>query len=121
MATTNSISSQATVAEHPPANLLVMAAAMPLEEFEGVMVNLAEAFSAETLIVAAHNEHAAHGNSPLRVVSLPQSNTTWTLKPADFINAYEIAREHNVRAIVMLSRARILSVRWLCADWQMQC
>ena len=102
MATTNSISTQATVAEHPPANLLVLAAAMPAEEFEGVILNLSEAFSAETLIVATQNEHAANGNSPMRVVRVPQSSTTWTLKPADFVNAYEIAREHNVRGIVML-------------------
>jgi hypothetical protein len=102
MATTNSISTEATVAEHPPANLLVLAAAMPAEEFDGVMVNLAEAFSAETLIVATQNVYAPNGNLPLRVIPVPQSNTTWTLKPADFVNAYEIAREHGVRAIVML-------------------
>jgi hypothetical protein len=75
---------------------------MPAEEFDGVLVNLTEAFSTETLIVAGQNEHAANGHSPLRVISVPQSNTTWTLKPADFVNAYEIARENNVRAIVML-------------------
>jgi hypothetical protein len=102
MATTNSISSEATVAEHPPANLLVLAAAMPAEEFDGVLVNLSAAFSSEALIVATQNEHAAHANSPLRVIPVPQSSTTWTLKPSDFVHAYEIAREHNVRAIVML-------------------
>jgi glucosylglycerate synthase len=102
MATTNSISSEATVAEHPQANLLVLAAAMSAEEFDGVLVNLAEAFSTETLIVATQNQHAVNANLPLRVISVPQSNTTWTLKPADFVHAYEIAREHNVRAIVML-------------------
>ena len=102
MATTDSMTSTATAVEYPPATLLVLAAAMPAEEFEGVLVNLTEAFSAETLIVATQNEHAANGNSPLRVIPVPQSSTTWTLKPSDFINAYEIAREHNVRAIVML-------------------
>ncbi len=102
MATTNSISSEATVADHPPANLLVLAAAMPAEEFDGVLVNLTEAFSAETLIVATQNENAANANSPLRVIPVPQSSTTWTLKPADFVHAHEIAREHNVRAILML-------------------
>ena len=76
MATTNSISTQATVADHPPANLLVLAAAMPAEEFDGVLVNLSEAFSAETLIVATQNEHAANGNSPMRVVPVPPSSTT---------------------------------------------
>ena len=75
---------------------------MPADEFEGVMANLSEAFSAETLIVATQNEHAANGNSPMRVVLVPQSSTTWTLKPADFVSAYEIAHELNVRGIVML-------------------
>jgi hypothetical protein len=105
MATTNPISSQTTVADQPPPNLLVLAAAMPSDEFEGALANLCEAFSAESLIVATPNEHVSAATSSLQIVPVPQSSTTWTLKPADFIHAYEIAREHNVRAIVMLGPA----------------
>ena len=105
MATTNPISSQTTVAEQPPPNLLVLAAAMTSDELEGALANLCEAFSAESLIVATPNENVSAANPSLQIVPVPQSSTTWTLKPSDFIHAYEIAREHNVRAIVMLGPA----------------
>lgn len=102
MATTNPISADTSTAAHPTANLLVLATAMQQEQFEGVLVNLAEAFSAEGVLVAAQNELAANFQTPLRVIPSPQSNAAWTLKAADFIHAYELGREHEVRAVMML-------------------
>ena len=71
MATTNPISSQTTVAEQPPPNLLVLAAAMPSDEFEGALANLCEAFSAESLIVATPNEHVSIGQFSVANCSRP--------------------------------------------------
>jgi glucosylglycerate synthase len=102
MATTNPISGQSSAAENAAANLLVMATAIPTEQLEGVLANLNDAFSADSVIVATRNEPAASAQSPLRIIAAPRSNATWMLKPGDFVHAYEIAREHEVRAVVML-------------------
>jgi len=102
MATTNPIPGSTSTAENAAANLLVMASAMPTEQFEGVLANLAGAFSADSLIVATQNQQPASFPAGLRVIPAPQSNATWMLKPGDFVHAYEIAREHEARAVVML-------------------
>ena len=79
---------------------------MPSEQFEGVLANLSEAFSAESLIVATqNNQQAANSGTPFRFIPAPQSNTSWTLKAGDFISAFEIGREHNVQAVVILGPA----------------
>ena len=93
----------ATTAETRAADLLVLAAAMPPEQIEGALANLAEAFSARQRdCCRARMNFAAQCPSPLRIVPAPRSGAGWTLKPADFINAYEIAREHEARAVLML-------------------
>jgi len=102
MATTNPISGQTSTAENAAANLLVMATAMPAEQLDGVLANLSEAFSADSLIVATQNEQPPSAPTTLRVITAPRSNATWMLRPGDFVHAYEIAREHDVRAVVML-------------------
>ena len=102
MATANPIPEDTSISDHPTADLLVMVEAMSPEQFQGVMTNLAEAFSAESVIVAAQNEMSANVPANLRVVSAPQSNAGWTLTPGDFINAYEIGQEHEARAVLLL-------------------
>ena len=102
MATANPIPEDTSTAEHAAADLLVLAAAMQPEEFEGLMTHLAEAFSAESVIVAAQEEFAAHARGPLRVVPFSRSSPAWTMKPADFINAFEAGHEHEAKAVLML-------------------
>jgi hypothetical protein len=67
-----------------------------------VLTSLAEAFPTENVVVAAQDQIAANAPANLRVISAPQSNAVWTLKPADFVNAYEVGKEHQVRAILIL-------------------
>jgi glucosylglycerate synthase len=102
MATANPISDDTSTAERASADLLVLATAMPPEQFDGVLAHLAEAFSAERVIVATQDELAAHASTTLRIVPVPRSGATLTLNPIDFINAYEIGREHEVRAVLLL-------------------
>jgi hypothetical protein len=102
MATANPIPECTSTAEHPAANLLVSVPAMPAEQFEGLLTHLNEAFSAESAIVATQEELPLHAGTALRVVPLPRSSSAWTLKPADFIHAYEVGSQCDVRAVLML-------------------
>ena len=102
MATASPIPGDASTAEQASADLLVLATAMPQEQFEGVLAHLAEAFSTERVMVAAQDELAAGASTPLRVVPVPRTGGARTLNPIDFINAYEIGREHEARAVLML-------------------
>src|SRR5215469_12049977 len=102
MATANPIPDDTTTAEHPAANLLVLATSMAPEQFQGLLANLGDAFSAESVIVATQSDLAAVAHSPLRVVPTAPSSAAWTLKPGDFINAFETAQQNEVRAVLML-------------------
>jgi hypothetical protein len=102
MATANPIPDDTSTAEHAAADLLVLATAMQPETFEGLMTHLTEAFSAESVIVATQDELAAHARGPLRVVSISRSSAAWTMKPADFINAFVAGHEHEAKAVLML-------------------
>jgi hypothetical protein len=102
MATANPIPEATSTAKHAAADLLVLATAMQPEELEGLMTHLAEAFSAESVIVATQEEFAAHARGPLRVVPISRSSTAWTMRPADFINAFEAGHEHEAKAVLML-------------------
>jgi hypothetical protein len=102
MATASPIPDSTSTAEQASANLLVLTAVMPQDQFEGVLAHLAEAFSTDKVIVAAQEELSAHARTTLRVVPVPRVSTALTLSPIDFINAYEIGKEHEVRAVLML-------------------
>jgi hypothetical protein len=102
MATANSIPENAQAAENTTADLLVFVTAMAPEHFKGVLANLASAFSPGQIIVATENQLPADLPSNLRVVSTPQSNAAWSLKPVDFVNAAQCGRQHGAQAIMML-------------------
>jgi hypothetical protein len=102
MTTENSTSAETSTIDQTTADLLVVGSATPPERFDAVLTNLAEAFPVERVVVAAQEQLAAHAPANLRIISAPQSSVAWMLKPADFVNAYEIGREQQVRAILML-------------------
>jgi hypothetical protein len=102
MATASPIPDDTSTAEPASASLLVLATAMPREQFESLLAHLAEVFPAKSLIVATQDELAASANTLLRVVPVPRSGAALRLSPADFINAYEVGQQYKVRAILML-------------------
>jgi hypothetical protein len=102
MATANPIPDDTSTAEHAAADLLVLATAMQPDQFEGLMTHLTEAFSTKSVIVAAQNELATRGSTELRVVPVPRSGAALTLNPVDFVHAYEVGREHEAQAVLML-------------------
>ena len=102
MTTENSTSAETSTTDQTTADLLVVGAAIPPEQFDAVLTNLAEAFPIESVVVAAQDQLAANVPANLRIISAPQSSAAWMLKPADFVNAYEIGREQQARAIMLL-------------------
>ncbi len=102
MATANPISDPTSVAGHATADLVVFVTAMPAEQFKGVLINLGDTFSLENMIVATQNELPADAPTNLRIILTPQSNSLWTLKPADFVDAAQCGLDHEAKAILIL-------------------
>ena len=102
MATANPISENSLAAEQSAADLLVLVTAMAPEHFAGVLANLQTAFSPDSLVVATQNELPADLPPSLRVVSTPQTNAAWSLKPVDFVNAVQCGHDHGAKAFLIL-------------------
>jgi glucosylglycerate synthase len=102
MATANPIPDSTVAAESMTADLLVLVTAMAPEHFKGVLANLTAAFSPENFIVATQNESPADLPPGLRIIATPQSNTAWSIKPVDFVNAAQHGREHGAQAVLIL-------------------
>jgi len=102
MATANPISGDIKLSERPAAELLVFVAAMPPDRFEGLLKNLADAFSSANVSVASQSELPENKFANLTVIPVPQSSPGWTLKPSDFMNAFEMAGKLEARAILIL-------------------
>jgi hypothetical protein len=102
MATANPISDTSFAPARPAANLLVLAAAMPRDQMEMLLVNLAEAFPVEDLVVATQGEVTSTLFPARRMIPAPPTNAAWTSTAADFQNAYQLARETEVHSVLML-------------------
>jgi glucosylglycerate synthase len=102
MATANQISELPTPAERKDGGLLVLLAAMPAEELERVLSNLAASFPADELTIATPDTLVADTWPQLRIVPIAANNPSWTLSSADFVNAHQLAEENEARAILML-------------------
>jgi glucosylglycerate synthase len=102
MKTENSTPAETSTIDQAPADLLVVGSAIPPEQLEAVLSNLETAFPVESVVFAAQSQPARNARANLRMISAPQSSAVWTLNPADFVNAYEIGRERQARAILLL-------------------
>lgn len=102
MTTENSTSAQTATIDQATADLLVVGSAIPPEQFDAVLANLATSFPAEHVVIAAQDQVGGRAPGNLRIIPAAQSSTPWLLKPADFVNAYEMGREQQARAILIL-------------------
>lgn len=102
MATANSISDSPTSRVRSAPGLVVLLAAMPPDESEKVLANLTASFPPEGLIIASPDALATDALPGLNVLMTPATNASWTLTPADFLNAHRIALENEARAILVL-------------------
>ncbi|MDR3748843.1 MAG: hypothetical protein P4M04_11915 [Acidobacteriota bacterium] len=107
MATADPIPAITTPSARPNNGLLVLLAAMTPEQLERVLGNLTASFPAQDLTIAspdaASDELLADSYPSVRIVASPAANASWTLTASDFLNAYQLAKKSEARAILMLS------------------
>jgi hypothetical protein len=102
MATANPIPDNTLAEDKAVADLLVLVTAMAPEHFKGSLANLATAFPSENFIVATQNELPAEVPASMRIVTTPQANASWSIRPVDFSNAARYGLEHGAKAILIL-------------------
>lgn len=87
--------------------VLVSLPSLSPASFEGVMTGLREAFAGTDVMVASpdggYEEGTFGGVRMLPYAPGAVSSTTWTLTAADYVNAHELARTYQPRAMLILS------------------
>ncbi len=90
------------------AALLVSVASMPREAFEQILEHLGQAFAGQSVVVATPDAAAQPtpaSSGGLHVVGYTPaapSPGSWTLVAADFLNAHELAQQHQAHAVLLL-------------------
>jgi len=102
MATADPMSEITTPPQNTGGSLLVLLAPMPAEQLEGVFAHLSASFSPDSLLVATPDTLAAESFPAFRIVAAPAAKASVTLTAADFVNAHQIAEQHDARAILIL-------------------
>jgi hypothetical protein len=82
--------------------LLALLPPLPQDQLESILSRLTSFIAPEELVIAAQNGVDADAHAPLRIVEAPATRVAWTLTAADFVNAAELARKHDARAVLML-------------------
>ncbi|MGA2536758.1 MAG: hypothetical protein ABSF53_12125 [Terracidiphilus sp.] len=102
MATANQTLESSSSLAQPGPGLLVLLASMGQEELASVLTSLRALNQAEGLIVATPEAVPADAWPDLRIVSVPPTETSWTLTAADFANLFQLAEENRARGILIL-------------------
>jgi len=76
---------------------------MPPENFETLVANLTAVFAAEGLLIVTESSMPAQ-RPGLRIVATPPGPSGWSLTAVDFMHVWQLAQEHNARAILMLGQ-----------------
>lgn len=104
MATADPISDVGSTATQATTDLLVLVASMLPENFESLLVQLTSVFPAAGLIIASENPAPAGQDPSLRMIAIatPPAAVKWSLSPANFLHAWQLAEEHNARGVIIL-------------------
>ena len=94
---------------HPPAKatapLLVSLPSLPSESLDSMVSSVAEAFGGLEVLLATPDSVPAESSTGVRILPynpVAGSSTTWTLTAADFLNAYELVKTYEPRAVLIL-------------------
>jgi hypothetical protein len=101
MATVNLIPDTETAA-HASGDLLVMIPSVAPDQVKGILDNLGDFAKTISMVVATPEGYSANPSPHLPLILAPATNASWTLNPADFVNAYQLAQQSNAKAILLL-------------------
>jgi len=102
MATANSVSNAHSTVTPDRADFVVFVAPMPAEQLESVFANLTSEFRTEELLIATPNDATGTAFPALRIVPTQATNTVWPIAAADFVSAFQAAKENDARVILIL-------------------
>lgn len=102
MATANPISETGTPSARAAAGLMVLMVSVRPEQLEAVLANLAVSFPSESLLIAGADGIATESYPNFTFFASPTKDSAWILTASDFVNAFELARKNEARAILML-------------------
>jgi hypothetical protein len=105
MATTNLTSDPSQPAAQTGAALLISLASLAPEAFDQTLARVVEAFAGQDVIITTPDSSVASVSGGIRVVGYTPavpSPGSWTLTAADFLNARELAQQHQAKAVLLL-------------------
>ncbi len=108
MATSNTAFEAATSASPRSSGLLVSLTSMPVDAVETTLANIAAAFPGDDITVVTPDAAFGtdgHLHQPLHVVSYVPSappQGAWVLTAADYLNTFQLAREHGASISLLL-------------------
>jgi glucosylglycerate synthase len=106
MATTNPLPGAASDSAPTSARLLVLLAALPQDQLDVVLANLAACVAPESLLIATTDQAAKEAHPELSIVTVaetkPSTRSAWTITAADYVSAFQLAQDHQARAVLML-------------------
>ncbi len=102
MATAESISDLTPPPAQSGYSLLIFVTPLPPEQLDQVIGRIAGLFPPEGLLIASQSGFSSESWPGIRIVPAPATDTAWALTAADFVDAYQIAKQHEARTILML-------------------
>lgn len=108
MATAPTLAGPVSTAHSAEAGLLVIVGTMPSEALEAVLANIAEAFPAQSVLLATPDPPIAPTASTIRLThyqAAAPAAPAWTLTAIDFLNTWKLMEEHRSAACLLLGPA----------------
>jgi len=104
MATVNPLSGAAPASAGSDSRLLVLLPSLAQEQLPGFLSKLAACVPSGDLLIATSNDGAKADHPDLHIVPADPTRPSWTVTAADFVNAVQLAQEHQATAVLVLGQ-----------------
>ncbi|MFC5865204.1 hypothetical protein ACFPT7_23060 [Acidicapsa dinghuensis] len=104
MAAANPIPDVNSASERKTAALLVVAGVMDPEQLEQLAAVVAEGVGEQDVLIAAPDMPPVESIHGIRLVAAAASTPSWILTASDFVNASQLAADHEARGVLLLGQ-----------------